>query len=146
MALHTTVLHSTQVNGGRGSLRDLAESTIQQIENAIYENLVDKDCFLQRDPHGLSLWALFFAYHICAANIRRQSCFSSTVKEIRQTMTIINARWNVAGTKDLFFSESRLMCSGFRCIFTTTRGTGGFTATRCCSMRNQTRLEHRYTS
>lgn len=76
---------------------------IEQIIERINANLVERQCFMDRSPEDMSPWGLFFAYHVCVVHARYNpetpdSC--AVVNGLKQTLSTIDIRWNVAGIFD----------------------------------------------
>ncbi|KAL2127946.1 hypothetical protein VTI74DRAFT_9936 [Chaetomium olivicolor] len=77
-----------------------ARVVLEQISDRINDNLVERQCFLGRDPEDMSPWGLYFAYRVCEAHIRapRKTPHAATVmRSLREGFRTIDVRWNVAG-------------------------------------------------
>ncbi|KAH2749611.1 hypothetical protein KXW10_005990 [Aspergillus fumigatus] len=73
---------------------------LEQITDRIRANLVERQCFLGRDPEDMSPWGLYFAYRICGAHMRAQRKTphaAAVMQSLREAFRIIEVRWNVAG-------------------------------------------------
>jgi hypothetical protein len=73
---------------------------LEQITERISENLMERQCFLGRDPDDMSPWGLYFAYQICAAHLRspdKSAHAQTVVRSLREAFRAIDVRWNVAG-------------------------------------------------
>ncbi|KIM97046.1 hypothetical protein OIDMADRAFT_44475 [Oidiodendron maius Zn] len=100
VALYTPWLYSDCVSRADKDRCQHARVVVQQITERIHTNLVEKQCFSCRNPEDMPPWGLFFAYHICRANMRlsrKTSKSSKTVKYLRETFLAMDARWNAAG-------------------------------------------------
>lgn len=100
VALYTPWLSSDraqEIDTGRSRR---AKVILQQITDRISANLIERQCFLDRDPEGMSPWGLYFAYRICGAHMRT-SCRTphglEVVRSLREGFMAIDVRWNVAG-------------------------------------------------
>ncbi|KAI7975029.1 hypothetical protein EIK77_001889 [Talaromyces pinophilus] len=84
-----------------------AQEVIQQIIATVKINLTDRNCFMGRNPDDMSPWGLFFAYRICAYYISRigqgtrSSDLDKVAKSMRETLSTIDKRWNLAGMLSL---------------------------------------------
>lgn len=77
-----------------------AKVILQQITDRISANLIERQCFLGRDPEHMSPWGLYFAYRICGAHMRSSSKAPhgvEVVRSLREAFMTIDVRWNVAG-------------------------------------------------
>ena len=77
-----------------------AKAVMQQIIDEIKANVIEKRCFLGRNPEDLSPWGLLFAYHVCLAHVRyemKSPELSELVNSMKRTMVQIDTRWNAAG-------------------------------------------------
>lgn len=62
--------------------------------------MIERQCFLGRDPEDMSPWGLYFAYRICGAHMRdisKSPYGLEVVRSLREGFMSINVRWNVAG-------------------------------------------------
>ncbi|KAL4780858.1 hypothetical protein BJX76DRAFT_364026 [Aspergillus varians] len=79
-----------------------AKLVLQQITDRISTNLIERQCFIGRDPEDISPWGLYFAYQVCGAHVRlsRESQSQQRVevaRSLREAFLAINVRWHVAG-------------------------------------------------
>ncbi|KAF4225598.1 hypothetical protein CNMCM6457_008020 [Aspergillus fumigatiaffinis] len=77
-----------------------ARVVLEQITDRISTNLVERQCFLGRDPEDMSPWGLYFAYRICGAHMRAQRetpHAAAVMQSLREAFSTIKVRWNVAG-------------------------------------------------
>lgn len=77
-----------------------AKIVIEQITETMRTNMIDGQCFFGRYPDKMSPWGLFFAYHICAINMRvGDSSPTSTAiaQSLKEMFEKIDGRWNAAG-------------------------------------------------
>ncbi|PYH95710.1 hypothetical protein BO71DRAFT_283287, partial [Aspergillus ellipticus CBS 707.79] len=77
-----------------------AKAILQQITDRINANLVERQCFLGRDPEDMSPWGLYFAYRVCGAHMRstkRNPHATEVVRSLREGLQTIDVRWRVAG-------------------------------------------------
>ncbi|GFF86505.1 hypothetical protein IFM47457_07178 [Aspergillus lentulus] len=77
-----------------------ARVVLDQITDRISANLVERQCFLGRDPEDMSPWGLYFAYRICGAHMgsQRESPHAAVmIQSLREAFRTIKVRWNVAG-------------------------------------------------
>ncbi|OKL57679.1 hypothetical protein UA08_07197 [Talaromyces atroroseus] len=70
LALHAPWLSTSSTNTVRTTR---ARQVIEQITLRIETNLIEKLCFLGRDPEDLSPWGIFFAYRVCVDRISSSS-------------------------------------------------------------------------
>ena len=105
IALYTPWLYT---NGATIADRDRslrAKVVVQQITETIATNLVEHECFLDRNPEDMSPWGLFFAYHVCGAHMhsshREGSDKPEMVKRLKEALLAIDVRWNAAGASRL---------------------------------------------
>ena len=109
VALHAPWLCSDVTDTFDEDRSQRAKALVQQMAEKIETNLVEKECFLGRCPEDMSPWGLYFAYHICRAQIRSDreiSGESELAKVIKETFLTIDVRWNAAGTvvSSLYFA------------------------------------------
>ncbi|KAJ5925054.1 hypothetical protein N7454_007693 [Penicillium verhagenii] len=77
-----------------------ARTIIQQITDRISENLIERQCFLGRDPENISPWGLYFAYQVCGAHMRSSRPTkqqTEVINSLREGLIAIDERWGVAG-------------------------------------------------
>ena len=102
VALHYPWLYSDSANQVDKERSHRAKTVIQHITQKISENLIANQCFLGRDPEGMSPWGLFFAYHVCVFHMRItrgvSNASAKVVKSLKETFAAIDIRWNAAGT------------------------------------------------
>ncbi|KAL9487894.1 hypothetical protein ACSS6W_000171 [Trichoderma asperelloides] len=76
-----------------------ARDVLHQITGRISANLVERRCFLGRDPEDVSPWGLYFAYRICGVLMRpseRALHGAEVMESLREAFQTISVRWNVA--------------------------------------------------
>ena len=105
--MYTPWLSSEHVGEVNGDFSRQANVTLRQITDRINANLVERQCFLDRDPEDMSPWGLYFAYRICGMHMRMRAARKGThgnaphgmevVKSLREAFSTINMRWQVAG-------------------------------------------------
>jgi hypothetical protein len=100
LALHMPALgHHTRIDNENVSQR--ADATVKYITQIISTNMIERECLEARDPNGMSLWGLYFAYHICRLHMHsRKTCSRSAeiFKTLRETFVKIDLRWRIAGS------------------------------------------------
>jgi hypothetical protein len=77
-----------------------ARNILHQITDRISANLIERQCFLGRDPEDMSPWGLYFAYRICGVHMQSSSKAPQGVevmRSLREGLMAIDIRWNVAG-------------------------------------------------
>ncbi|KAJ5101585.1 hypothetical protein NUU61_003807 [Penicillium alfredii] len=77
-----------------------ASTILQQITDRISANLIERQCFLGRDPENISPWGLYFAYQVCGAHMRSgrpTQQKTEVIKSLREGLVAIDERWGVAG-------------------------------------------------
>lgn len=100
VALYTPWLLSDAVEKIEAYRSRRAKVILQQITERISTNLIERQCFLGRDPEDMSPWGLYFAYRICSAHMRNSSKSAhglEVVRSLREGFMSIDVRWNVAG-------------------------------------------------
>ncbi|KAJ6051196.1 hypothetical protein N7499_010559 [Penicillium canescens] len=100
VALYTPWLSSGGVQEIDTDRSRRARVILQQITDRISANLIERQCFLGRDPEDMSPWGLYFAYRICGAHMGSSSKAPhgiEVVRSLREGFMTINVRWNVAG-------------------------------------------------
>ncbi|CAI7637608.1 unnamed protein product [Penicillium discolor] len=100
VALYTPWLSSDAVQEIDSHRSQRAKVILQQITERINANLIERQCFLGRDPEDMSPWGLYFAYRICGAHMRTSSQARhdlEVMKRLREGFMDIDVRWNVAG-------------------------------------------------
>ncbi|KOS41574.1 hypothetical protein ACN38_g7561 [Penicillium nordicum] len=100
VALYTPWLLSDAVEEIEAYRSRRAKVILQQITERISTNLIERQCFLGRDPEDMSPWGLYFAYRICSAHMRNSSKSAhglEVVRSLREGFMSIDVRWNVAG-------------------------------------------------
>ncbi|KAJ5970091.1 uncharacterized protein N7479_000009 [Penicillium vulpinum] len=100
VALHTPWLSSNAVQKLDTHRAKRAKAILQQITERISANLMERQCFLGRNPEDMSPWGLYFAYRICGAHMLTSSKAPHSleiVRSLREGFMSINVRWNVAG-------------------------------------------------
>jgi hypothetical protein len=70
VALYTPCLSSDHAKELNSDYYRRARVVLQQITDRISANLVERQCFLGRDPEDMSPWGLYFAYRICGVHMR----------------------------------------------------------------------------
>ena len=101
VALYTPWLYSDGVSIADRDRSRRAKVVVEQITETICTNLVDHQCFLGRNPEDMSPWGLFFAYHVCGAQMHANRDVSEepeVVKSLKEAFLAIDVRWNAAGT------------------------------------------------
>lgn len=99
VALYTPYLSSTKVNELNSDYSRRAREVLYQITDRISENLVERQCFLGRNPQDVSPWGLYFAYRICGMLMRpteKTLHGAEVLKSLREAFQTISGRWNVA--------------------------------------------------
>ncbi|AEO66360.1 uncharacterized protein THITE_2114411 [Thermothielavioides terrestris NRRL 8126] len=101
-----------------------ARAVLDQVISRINANLVERQCFLDRDPEDMSPWGLYFAYRICGAHSHHHhhhhhhhhmrnpqlgtttphgtprgwaATASVVARSLREAFRAIDVRWKVAG-------------------------------------------------
>ncbi|OQD93160.1 hypothetical protein PENSOL_c034G00713 [Penicillium solitum] len=100
VALYTPWLSSGAVQEMDNHHSQRAKVILQQITERINANLIERQCFLGRDPEDMSPWGLYFAYRICGTHMRTSSKAPhdlEVVRRLREGFMDIDVRWNVAG-------------------------------------------------
>ncbi|KAL2698184.1 hypothetical protein AAEP93_010894 [Penicillium crustosum] len=100
VALYTPWLSSDAVEEMDSPRSQRAKVILQQVTERINANLIERQCFLGRDPEDMSPWGLYFAYHICGAHMRSNSKAPhdlEVARRLREGFTDIDVRWNAAG-------------------------------------------------
>ncbi|OQD61907.1 hypothetical protein PENPOL_c014G02077 [Penicillium polonicum] len=100
VALYTPWLSSDAVQKIDSHRSQRAKVILQQITERINANLIERQCFLGRDPEDMSPWGLYFAYRICGAHMRTSSKAPhglEVARKLREGFMDIDVRWNVAG-------------------------------------------------
>ncbi|KAK4865884.1 hypothetical protein LT330_008977 [Penicillium expansum] len=100
VALYTPWLSSDRVQEIDTDRSRRAKVILQQITDRISANLIERQCFLGRDPEGMSPWGLYFAYRICGAHMRTRHKSPhglEVVRSLREGFMAIDVRWNVSG-------------------------------------------------
>jgi hypothetical protein len=99
LALHIPAVSSyTRVDDTNVTQR--ADATVDFITQIISTNMIERECLEVRDPESMSLWGLYFAYHICRLHMpfRKTSSTSAKIfKSLRDTFVKIDLRWRIAG-------------------------------------------------
>ncbi|KAF7936172.1 uncharacterized protein EAE98_002391 [Botrytis deweyae] len=101
LALHTSSLSPHPSNPPSPLNQHRAErkaQLLQRITHRIIANMSTPHSLLGRDPKSMSLWALFFGYHMCVEQIRSEDPSShDIVVLVRKGFEEADVRWNVAG-------------------------------------------------
>ncbi|PYI01439.1 putative fungal-specific transcription factor [Aspergillus sclerotiicarbonarius CBS 121057] len=100
VALHAPWFSSDCSNAVNAERIRCARSVLEKVTDRIGANLVERQCFLGRDPADLSPWGLFFAYQICGAHMRapeRSAPLLEVVRCLKEGLLAINVRWKAAG-------------------------------------------------
>jgi hypothetical protein len=100
VALYTPWLSSQNIPGAATARSKRAEVVLAQIIDKVKTNIVERQCFLGRNPEDVSPWGLFFAYRVCAAHIgsfRDTSGLSEVLSNLRDGFQAVDVRWNVEG-------------------------------------------------
>ncbi|TGO70231.1 hypothetical protein BOTNAR_0002g00150 [Botryotinia narcissicola] len=101
LALHTSSLSPHPSNPQSPLDQHRAErkaQLLQRITHRIIANMSTPRSLLGRDPRNMSLWALFFGYHMCVEQIRSKDPSShDIVVLVRKGFEEADVRWNVAG-------------------------------------------------
>lgn len=99
VALYTPYISSGKTKEFNSDYSERARDLLRQIISRIGANLVERQCFLGRDPEDVSPWGLYFAYRICGVLMRpTEKALHGTevLKSLRETFHTISVRWNVA--------------------------------------------------
>ncbi|KAK2594640.1 hypothetical protein QQS21_007616 [Conoideocrella luteorostrata] len=101
VALYTPWLSPpNQANELDGNRVQRAKAVLQQITERVNANLIERQCFMGRDPEDMSPWGLFFAYTICGAHMRSKRKAPHAVeviKSLRDGLLAVDTRWKVGG-------------------------------------------------
>ena len=100
VALYTPWMASTVSDEVDSDYSHRASIILQQITDRISANLIERQCFLGRDPEDISPWGLYFAYRVCGAHMRSSRSSQQKVeviKSLREGLVAIDMRWDVAG-------------------------------------------------
>lgn len=103
MALYTPWLTSTNDTNSVDKVRSQrAREIVKQITTKIKTNMIDRQCFLDRNTESTSPWGLFFAYQICVYHIRIRlqtpdSDLAEVAKSLKEALSKVMTRWNLAG-------------------------------------------------
>ncbi|KAF7912691.1 uncharacterized protein EAF01_001712 [Botrytis porri] len=101
LALHTSSLSPHPSNPPsplRQHRTERKAQLLQRITQQIIANMSTPHSILGRDPKNMSLWALFFGYHMCVEQIRSKDPSSrDIVVLVRKGFEEADVRWNVAG-------------------------------------------------
>ncbi|KAF5867418.1 putative fungal specific transcription protein [Botrytis fragariae] len=101
LALHTSSLSPHPANPPSPLHQHRTErksQLLQRITQRIIANVSTPHSLLGRDPKSMSLWGLFFAYHMCVEQIRSKDPSShDIVVLVRKGFEEADVRWNVAG-------------------------------------------------
>lgn len=99
VALYTPYLSSSKTKDSNRNYSRRARDVLYQIIGRISANLVERQCFLGRDPEDVSPWGLYFAYRICGILMRpteKALHGAEVLKSLREAFQTISVRWNVA--------------------------------------------------
>ncbi|KAJ5288656.1 hypothetical protein N7478_001686 [Penicillium angulare] len=100
VALYTPWLSSNAAEEVESDYSRRGRVVLQQITNQINANLIERQCFLGRDPEDISPWGMYFGYQVCGAHMRsgrKSQQEAEVVKSLREGFVAINMRWGVAG-------------------------------------------------
>ncbi|KAH8126217.1 hypothetical protein LI328DRAFT_132004 [Trichoderma asperelloides] len=100
VALYMPYLSSGKTENYNSDYSRRARDVLHQITGRISANLVERRCFLGRDPEDVSPWGLYFVYRICGVLMRpseRALHGAEVLKSLREAFQTISVRWNVAG-------------------------------------------------
>ncbi|KAL6233543.1 hypothetical protein BDW75DRAFT_231903 [Aspergillus navahoensis] len=100
IALYTPWLAPDRATDPQSDRFQRAQVVLDQITDRISANLVERQCFLGRDPEDMSPWGLYFAYRVCGAHMRAQRTTphaAAVTQSLREGFRTIEVRWNVAG-------------------------------------------------
>ncbi|KAJ5728920.1 uncharacterized protein N7483_003428 [Penicillium malachiteum] len=99
VALYTPWISSNANKKIDNDYAQQANLTLQQIIDRTNANLIERQCFLGRNPEDISPWGLYFAYRICSAHMHpsRSSDNADVSKTLCETLQVIDMRWGVAG-------------------------------------------------
>lgn len=76
------------------------QDVLQQLTDRVKFNLIEKQCFLGRDPENMSPWGLFFTYQIYADLVRSgrdDEDSLNLMRRLKETFLSIDSRWKAAG-------------------------------------------------
>ncbi|KAF2704988.1 putative fungal-specific transcription factor [Pleomassaria siparia CBS 279.74] len=81
------------------SRHEYALATFHTITETITANLVQKRCFVDRDPESTSPWGLYCVYRICASFLRDENEPESKamMAKLKESFYTVDRRWNAAG-------------------------------------------------
>jgi hypothetical protein len=101
VALYPPRLYSGNSIAIEVDLAARAKVVMQEISGIISRNLIERRCFLGRDPKTMPPWGLFFAYRVCEYHMFHSrgdaGQQSEVVESLQEGLRTINVKWKAAG-------------------------------------------------
>ncbi|KAH8658451.1 putative fungal-specific transcription factor [Xylariales sp. PMI_506] len=98
LALHAPRLAKHGSEAIKAARAERATAVNRQIIERVNANLVEKQCFVGRNPETMSPWGLYFAYRMCRAQMSDGGRFNNNVvASLKEGLLAVDARWNAAG-------------------------------------------------